>query len=232
MLDWEWYTDINTKVVFLHCLIKANWEDKRWRGVVIKRGQFYTSIENFAKETKISQQSVRTSFSKLKSTNEITIKSTNKGTMITVCKYDDYQSLEKPTNKRLTNKTTNEQQTTNKQLTTTKKYKEEEEVKKEIKSIDFDKFLLFFNETTGKKLRVINNKARTQINARLKDGYTKADLMNTVINCAKDKFHLDNELKYLTPEFISRADKIDMYSAKAEKKETAKIDYQAFYNPK
>ena len=38
LLDWEWYTDINTKVVFLHCLIKANWEDKRWRGVVIKRG--------------------------------------------------------------------------------------------------------------------------------------------------------------------------------------------------
>jgi len=37
MLDWEWYDDINTKVLFIHLLIKANWKEKKWRGIKIKR---------------------------------------------------------------------------------------------------------------------------------------------------------------------------------------------------
>ena len=28
MLDWEWYSDNNTKSLFIHCLIKANYEEK------------------------------------------------------------------------------------------------------------------------------------------------------------------------------------------------------------
>ena len=38
LLEWEWYTDHNTKMVFIHCLLKANFEKKEWRGVVIERG--------------------------------------------------------------------------------------------------------------------------------------------------------------------------------------------------
>lgn len=26
-LDWGWYQDINTKVLFIHMLLKANWKD-------------------------------------------------------------------------------------------------------------------------------------------------------------------------------------------------------------
>ena len=33
MLDWEWYDDINTKVLFIHLLIKSNWKEKKWRGI-------------------------------------------------------------------------------------------------------------------------------------------------------------------------------------------------------
>ena len=40
MLNWEWYTDVNTKVLFLHCLLKANWKDGSWHGHKYKRGQF------------------------------------------------------------------------------------------------------------------------------------------------------------------------------------------------
>jgi len=36
--NWEWYTDVPVKVLFLHCLIKANFEDKNWRGINIKSG--------------------------------------------------------------------------------------------------------------------------------------------------------------------------------------------------
>jgi len=42
MLKWEWYDDINVKVLFLHLLLKANYEDKRWRGIEIKKGEIVT----------------------------------------------------------------------------------------------------------------------------------------------------------------------------------------------
>lgn len=33
ILDWEWYTDINTKTLFLHCLLKANFRTKNIRAI-------------------------------------------------------------------------------------------------------------------------------------------------------------------------------------------------------
>ena len=29
-LDWEWYQDVNVTKIFFHCLLKANWSDKKW----------------------------------------------------------------------------------------------------------------------------------------------------------------------------------------------------------
>ena len=111
LLDWEWYNDNNTKVLFIHCLLKANWEDKNWQGILIKRGSFITSIETLSNELNLTFQNIRTSLSKLEKTNEIVKISTNKNTLLTLVKYDEYQNTEV--------KVTNEQQTNNKQLTTT-----------------------------------------------------------------------------------------------------------------
>lgn len=107
LLDWEWYSDINTKTLFIHCLLKANWEDKNWQGIDIKRGSFITSNQSLSAETKLTIQQIRTSIFKLTKTNEINIQTTNKYTLLTIVKYDDYQNLE--------NKSTNNQQTNNKQ---------------------------------------------------------------------------------------------------------------------
>lgn len=112
LAEWEWYSDVPAKVVFLHLLIMANHKDNKWRGVVVERGQLITSISHLAKSIGISAQSTRTALTKLKSTNEITIKTTNRFTVISVNNYNEYQKS--------TSDTTNEQQTTNKQLTTNK----------------------------------------------------------------------------------------------------------------
>lgn len=121
-VEWEWYKNTNVKTVFLHLLLMANHENKKWQGIEIKKGQRLTSIENIAKETNLSEQNVRTALKKLKSTGEITIKVTNKYSLITIEKYDIYQMYNSVTNKQNNNQInkqlTNNQQTTNKQLTT------------------------------------------------------------------------------------------------------------------
>ena len=130
MLRWEWYTDTNTKALFLHCLLKANWKDTRWKGIEIKRGQFVTSLSSLSKETGLSIQEVRTALNHLKSTGEVTDRATRKYRIITVLFYDDYQTANKQSNKQLTNS----QQTANKQPTTdirTYKNREEQEEEKD-----------------------------------------------------------------------------------------------------
>lgn len=113
LLEWEWYDDKNTKILFLHCLLKANYKDKNYRGKTIKRGSFLTGRDVLANELGLSIQQIRTSLTKLKSTNEITIESSSQGTIIEVVKYNDYQEI--------TNKATDEQPTNNQQVTTTNK---------------------------------------------------------------------------------------------------------------
>lgn len=90
-LDWEWYEDNNAKSLFIHCLLKANNKQKEWRGIVIKRGQFFTSIKSLSDELKLSDKQIRIALSKLKKTQEIQTVGASNGTMITICKYDSYQ---------------------------------------------------------------------------------------------------------------------------------------------
>ena len=114
-IDWEWYTDIKTKSLFVHCLLKANHIDKKWRGESIKRGTFITSLDKLKTQTGLSKQEIRTSLKKLISTGDLTNQSTNLNRLITVCNYDEYQTSNTPPNIQLTGK----QQTTNIQLTPT-----------------------------------------------------------------------------------------------------------------
>lgn len=77
-------------------------------------------------------------------------------------------------------------------------------------NIDFDALLVFFNKVTSKKIKVVNAKAKTQLNARIKEGYTKQDIAKAITNCFNDKYHKENP-HFLTLEFISRPDKFEKY---------------------
>ena len=117
-LNWQWYKNINVKILFLHLLLKANYKDNYWQDIVIKRGQILTSIKSLSDEIGLTEQQTRTALNKLKSTNEITMKTTSKFTLINVEKYDFYQSNNKKVTNEITKNITNEQQTNNKQITT------------------------------------------------------------------------------------------------------------------
>ena len=123
LLDWEWYSDNNTFRVFIHCLLKANYKEKNWKGMTIKRGQFVTSTRNLSIELGLSVNKIRLSLTKLKQTKEITIKTTNKNTLITLVNFDTYQDVETENHKQNNKQTTNKTQTKHKQTTTTKERK-------------------------------------------------------------------------------------------------------------
>lgn len=91
LLDWEFYSDLNTKSLFIHCLLKANWEDKQWNNIIIVRGSFVTSIDSLSRELGLSVKKIRLCLDKMKRANNIAVKTTNKYSVITVVKYDDYQ---------------------------------------------------------------------------------------------------------------------------------------------
>lgn len=115
LINWEWYQDGNTCRLFIHLLLLANYEDKYWQGQLIKRGQLVTSIQHLSDGLNLSVRQIRTSLEKLKSTGEITSKATNKYTLVTIEKYEDYQAKEE----NATSKMTNKRQTNDKQMTTT-----------------------------------------------------------------------------------------------------------------
>ena len=92
LINWEWYSDINTCRLFLHLILTAKFKDEKWRGIDIKRGQVLTGRISLAKSTSLTESQIRTAISKLKSTNEISIKITNEFSIITLTNYELYQS--------------------------------------------------------------------------------------------------------------------------------------------
>jgi hypothetical protein len=120
ILEWEWYSEPTTFRVFLHLMLKANHKDRRFKGIELIKGSVVTSRDILSIETGLSVRQVRTALDKLKSTNEVTIKTSSQGTIIQLVNYDKYQ-LE-------TNETTNERPTSDQQTTTNKNVKKERSI--------------------------------------------------------------------------------------------------------
>lgn len=92
ILYWEWWDDPKVFKVFMYCLLRANHTDQKWKGIDIKRGEFITSTRILATQCHLSLRSIRTVLKHLKSTHELTCKTTHRYTIICVLKYDEYQS--------------------------------------------------------------------------------------------------------------------------------------------
>lgn len=113
MLKWEWYQDQNTKSVFIHLLLNANWEDSRYRGHEVPKGSLVCGRKKLADDLGLSEQEIRTSLNHLKSTNEITIQSTNRFSIITIVNWEKFQGFKEESTNKPTNKPTNNQPTIN-----------------------------------------------------------------------------------------------------------------------
>jgi hypothetical protein len=191
-LDWEWYDDNNTKIVFLHLLLKANHKPKKYRGMELKAGSILTGRDLLSFQTGLSVMQIRTALTKLKSTNEITTKTSSQGSIIQIVNYTKYQIV--------TNELTKEQPASNQQVTTNKNDKNvKNENKLEIIQADL---LEWFNSEFKRKFTIIN---KTKLKARLKT-FEIEKIKIAIKNAYSDKYHIENNFKYLTPEYFFRND--------------------------
>lgn len=148
--DWQWYNTKHMINVWLEILLTVAFADYYQGGLLIKRGQVLVSRKKMSEKLNISEQEVRTCINRLVSTNEITTKKTNKGTLITVIKWEDFQSTQPRTNQQINQgfnqASTSNQPATNQRSTSnqpTLYIKEDKEVQesKEGKERPIDKLL-------------------------------------------------------------------------------------------
>lgn len=192
LLWWEWYDDINTKVLFIHLLLKANHKKWKWRGIDIYPWEHITWRISLSDETWLTQQQIRTSLNKLKSTNEITIKTTNKYSIIKLNKWNDYQQSNQQDNQQITN---NQPASNHKQ-----EWKECKNEKKEIYIWatrsevieELNKIIVYWNDIWKEERKVTLKLEEAYLKARR--DYAKEDIKQALSLYIKEK--KDTERQY------------------------------------
>lgn len=78
---------------------------------------------------------------------------------------------------------------------------------------DYDSFTDFINQVNKELSKSFKETkaVKSSFVARIKSGYTLKDLILSLQNAKKDQFHIDNNFNHLTPEFITRIDKLEKY---------------------
>ncbi|WP_304409718.1 hypothetical protein [Faecalibaculum rodentium] len=143
LTEWEWYTDVPTKTLFIHLLLTANSKPGKWRGIDVPAGAKITSREKLSKETGLSQQQIRTALNKLESTNEVTKSTTATYTLIKLTNYEKYQLSNQVSNQQATNEQPSINQpatTNNKKRMKERKNDDDDDSSSEVASSLFGKF--------------------------------------------------------------------------------------------
>jgi hypothetical protein len=164
LLNWEWFRDSNTLQLFLYLLLKANYRTSTFQGVKVGRGQLVTSISKLGQATGQSVRQIRDNLKHLEMTGEVTSQSTNRYRIITVVRYDDYQSVDKQNDKQ-NDKQLDKQMTSQvtSQTATSIEYIENTERDRNIESLTRGKTTKRFVPPTREELLLFCQEAGIQI---------------------------------------------------------------------
>lgn len=92
--SWEWYKDLSVKSLFFHLLLTVEPQDTYIQGIFIEAGSTKKTVNELSIECGLTTDQTRRAIKELQKTNEITIKTTNKYSVITLVKWLDYQDSE------------------------------------------------------------------------------------------------------------------------------------------
>ena len=136
--------------LFVHLILSANHLDGKWQGIEVKKGQLICGLHSLSEKTGISIRSLRTCLDRLEVGGEITRKSTNKFSIITIQKYSEYQQEDECKRQASDKQTTSKRQANdNKQ-----ELKNEKNEKKKDKKITLGEFEnVFLSEEELEKLK-------------------------------------------------------------------------------
>ena len=173
----------------------------------LKPGQFVFGRKVAAEECGLSEQTIRTCMEKLKNMKKLTIKPTNKFTIISVTNWGRYQDDENQINQQIN------QQLTNKQPTTNHIQERKEGIRRERRkdyilsstsqnSIPYQEIITYLNEKTGRDFKDSTPKTRTLIQVLWKQGFQLQDFQKVIDNKTKDWIAHPKYSKYLRPETL------------------------------
>ncbi len=212
--------------------------------LTIKRGQSALSLRGWASVFNIGIKAVVSFFQLLESDNMIVRETVGKGkqstTLITIVNYDDYQGIEETQGQRKGNAEETQGQReghTNKNIKNIKNVKNiknndtnvslssSKETRPTSPSFSkkYSEFIIFFNSEFNREFRG-DKKSNRQFNARIKEGYTWDDWKKAIVNLKDSDFHKNNGYTYITPEFLTRATKLEQW-LNAKKERIVKLDF-------
>ncbi len=144
-LDAGWLKNHKLWAFWSWCILKASYQEHKQiigcQEITLQPGQFSFGRKKAAKELRVSEQETRTLLVFLKNAGNLTIKSTNKFSIITVVNWPIYQGS-------IEDDQPSDQPTTNHQLTTNKNIKKEKN--KYMSESDFNLFYQSYPKREGR----------------------------------------------------------------------------------
>jgi uncharacterized phage protein (TIGR02220 family) len=203
-IKFQWWVDI---------LLSVNHSDTKvnigFRLIECKRGQSVRSLQSWANQWNCSKDTARNFTRLLQKDHMIVLENLQNSTRLTVCNYDLYQKdlhVEPTVNKRKPNATptqtiiNNNDNHENNELVLFPPLENK---------FEFDDFIKLFNTLTNRQFQG-DKKTQAQFKARIKAGYTKDKFKKAIENVFNNKWFAENPT-YLTPEYITRSDKLEQY---------------------
>jgi hypothetical protein len=140
LIDWEWYDDINARVLLIHLLLSVNYEDKKWKGNLVEKGTMVLSWSTLSSGCGLSVKKCRTAMSKLEDSGEVTRLATSKFQVVRLVKWDKLQQIDdaegKPVDKQTDKLRADKGQAEGRQRATTKETNKLKNIRsKETKNI-------------------------------------------------------------------------------------------------
>lgn len=80
------------------------------------------------------------------------------------------------------------------------------------RSDEYSELLQIINTLTGRQFRG-DSKSQKQFAARIKQGWTMDQFRKAIENATANQYHIESNFQYITPEFITREDKLDKFNA-------------------